>query len=362
MRCYNSKAKWQNTESQWGRREGAPSTTTKVVVDYDPRAIDVRRPAVDDRRMATASGTVGPSTASPSHVVATGAPDRPLRSSIRSAWSEARPAVQIIFQLRIIAVVAVASLDSGAVPRWTAVALCCAGWLCITWSIYLLNGLADRVEDRLNGSTRPLARGTLDAGVARQLVPVLACAGVILCASAGRSVLVSALVMVALGFLYSAGPAPLKNRVWGVQVSVIGGGLATYTAGACAAGIGISPAVAVFAVAMSAWMGVGGLAKDLSDVEGDRAAGRSTLAMWSERGTCLIVASLAGIIAVGFVVSAFTVEERLLVPALALGCGVAAIGACAVAGRSRRWHPRTPYHAFMYSQYGAHTGALCMLL
>ncbi|MBY4214249.1 UbiA family prenyltransferase [Rhodococcus fascians] len=312
--------------------------------------------------MATGSGTVGPRTASPMLLVAVGAPARPLRSSILSAWSEARPAVQIMFQLRIIAVVAVASLYAGADPRWTAVALCCAGWLCITWSIYLLNGLADRVEDRMNGSSRPLARGTLDAGVARHLVPALACVGVVLCSSAGRSVLVSALVMLALGFLYSAGPAPLKNRVWGVQVSVFGGGLTTYAAGVCAAGTEVSPAVIVFAIAMSAWMGVGGLAKDLSDVEGDRAAGRSTLAMWSESGTCVVIASLAGIICVGFAVSAWTVEESLIVPALVLGCGAAALAACAVAGRSRRRHVRTPYNAFMYSQYGAHTGVLCILL
>ncbi len=311
--------------------------------------------------MAIGSGSVGPSTTSPRRHVTAGAPERPLRSTLRLAWSEARPAVQIIFQLRVIAIVAVASLDARTAPQWGAVALCCAGWLCITWSIYLLNGLADRVEDRVNGSSRPLAQGTLDAGVARQLVPALACAGVILCSLAGRSVLVSALVMIALGFLYSAGPAPLKNRVWGVQVSVIGGGLATYAAGFHAAGTEISPAVVVFAIAMSAWMGVGGLAKDLPDVEGDRAAGRSTLAMWSERGTSPIIASLAGIISAGLVLAAWTVEERLAIPALVLSCGTAAITIYAAAGR-RRWHERTPYHAFMYSQYGAHTGALCMLL
>ncbi|OZC67312.1 hypothetical protein CH306_16315 [Rhodococcus sp. 15-725-2-2b] len=363
MRCYDSKVKWQNTESQWGRREGAPPTTTKVVVDYDPRAMDVSHPAVDDRRMATASGTVGPRTASPRHLVAVGAPDRSLRSSIRSAWSEARPAVQIIFQLRLIAVVAVASLDAGAAPRWTAAALCCAGWLCLTWSIYLLNGLADRIEDRVNGSMRPIAQGTLDAGVARRFVTVLACVGMVLCLSAGRPVLMSALVMLALGFLYSVGPAPLKNRVWGVQVAVFGGGLTTYAAGVCAAGTEVTPAVIVFAIAMSAWMGVGGLAKDVSDVDGDRAAGRSTLAMWSERGTCLVIASAAGAICVGFAVSAWALEERLIVPALVLACGAAAIAAfAAVGGSSRRRHARTPYTAFMYSQYGAHTGALCMLL
>ncbi|MGV8874368.1 MAG: UbiA family prenyltransferase [Rhodococcus sp. (in: high G+C Gram-positive bacteria)] len=312
--------------------------------------------------MATGSGTIGPRTTSPLPTVVDRTAELASHSAIRSAWVEARPAVQIIFQLRLLAIVAVASMDAGTVPNWTSVALCCCGWLFVTWSIYLLNGLSDRVEDRVNGSRRPLAQGTLDARVAGVFVLILACAGVLLCLWAGLPVMLSSAVMLVLGIAYSAGPSPLQNSVWGVQLSAFGGGLATYAAGTVAAGTSLSPAVIVFSVAMSAWMCVGGLAKDLSDVDGDRVAGRSTLAMWSERGTTLIVAALAATVAGGFLYASWTVEEALVVPALLLSVGAAAISARAATNHSHRRKSRVQYNAFMCSQYGVHIAAMWMLL
>lgn len=357
-----SKAKWQNPICQWVRREGAPLTTTKVVVDYDPRAIDVRPFPVDDRSMTTESGIIGPRTTTPARTIVVCTQERSGWSSICAAWTESRPVVQVIFQLRLLAIVAVASFESGAVPNARTVTLCCMGWLCVTWSIYLLNGLSDLTGDRSNGSTRPLAQGTLNSNYARRLVIILAATGLGLCLLAGERIFALGTVMITLGFFYSAGPSPLKNSVCGVQVSVVGGGLVTYAAGASAVGSGPTPAATVFAAALSAWMAVGGLSKDLSDVEGDRTAGRSTLAMWSERGTYAVITAAAATVAASFVVAAQSVAVGLIVSAMFLCVGAVSIAVCAVARTILRWHARTPYHAFMYSQYGAHAGALCLVL
>lgn len=281
-------------------------------------------------------------------------------TAIGLAWVEARPSVQIIFQLRILAVVAVASLDPRAVPDLVGVAICCAGWLCVTWSIYLLNGITDRAGDRLNGGTRPIASGALGVDTARVLVVVLSSTGLSLCLVGDELTFVAAATMLILGYLYSAGPAPLKRSVWGVQVSVIGGGLLTYSAAVAAADLTFSAAGVLFATALSAWMGVGGISKDVSDVEGDRRMGRRTLAMWSERGSLHVAAAAAMVVSIGFSIGVLTEAPELIVPALMLVVGACAFVRCAlVPGLSSR-NPRTAYRTFMLTQYGTHAAAICI--
>jgi 4-hydroxybenzoate polyprenyltransferase len=74
---------------------------------------------------------------------------------------EARPAVQGIFLLRFLAGASFAgSLSAGEVVNfalWTGVAL----WICATLSVYILNGVMAVEEDRINGSSRPVASGKL---------------------------------------------------------------------------------------------------------------------------------------------------------------------------------------------------------
>ncbi|MBY4403746.1 UbiA family prenyltransferase [Rhodococcus fascians] len=197
--------------------------------------------------MTTESGIIGPRTTTPARTIVVCTQERSGWSSICAAWTESRPVVQVIFQLRLLAIVAVASFESGAVPNARTVTLCCMGRLCVTWSIYLLNGLSDLTGDRSNGSTRPLAQGTLNSNYARRLVIILAATGLGLCLLAGERIFALGTVMITLGFFYSAGPSPLKNSVCGVQVSVVGGGLVTYAAGASAVGIGPTPAATLFA-------------------------------------------------------------------------------------------------------------------
>lgn len=285
----------------------------------------------------------------------------PLWRRVTAAWREARPAVQIIFQLRLLTVVAIASASTGTMPDVVGVALCCAGWFCLTWAIYLLNGITDQVEDRLNGSTRPIASGELDGSTARALVIVLSGTGLSLCLAAGGHVFIAAVLMSVLGYLYSAGTSPLKRTVCGVQVSVVGGGILTYAAAVLAADVGFPLAALVFAVALSAWMGVGGLSKDLSDVAGDREAGRSTLPMWSENGARAIITAVAFAIA-GCLAAASVLAPQLIATAVILVVGSALVAAAAASRRHRTRDPRAPYKAFMLTQYGAHAGTVCFVL
>jgi 4-hydroxybenzoate polyprenyltransferase len=73
---------------------------------------------------------------------------------------EARPAVQIIFLLRFLAARSLSGHGGRHLLDGRAL-LAAVVWEGVILSIYLYNGVADVVEDRLNESTRPIASGLL---------------------------------------------------------------------------------------------------------------------------------------------------------------------------------------------------------
>lgn len=274
-------------------------------------------------------------------------------------WREARPIVQVMFQLRFVtgALFAVAASPQG-LPGIDDIrmAVGAAAWLCAIWHVYLLNGVCDQTEDRLNGSARPLATGALPPGAARFLLRVLAFAALACGAavSVGFAVLVAA--MLGLGWLYSAGPRPQKASVPGFMAVVVAGGVLTYLAGWFAGGGGLPNAqVCVLAVAMSLWMGTAGMTKDLSDVVGDRAAGRRTLPiLLGEARARIVVAAMAAGVGVAALFSAYRVA-----PALLLAGGILLGGALLVAhALLETGRPRRPYRLFMLTQYAVHVAAV----
>ncbi|MDP9850008.1 UbiA family prenyltransferase [Streptosporangium lutulentum] len=284
--------------------------------------------------------------------------------TVRLAWIEARPAVQVIFQLRLLAG---ALIGAGALAdvSWKVMAVGAVTWLLLTWSAYLLNGAADVVEDESNGSTRPIARGDLAAITGGRLAILLAAVGLTLSVAVSERFFLLALLLLVLSWAYSTGPAPLKNTVAGVQVAVVGAGLVTYLAGINAAGVPLADTVLVFAVAMSAWMGIGGLAKDLSDVAGDRAAGRHTLPLlWGERRAKLAIATAATAVGAAFFLAALTVAPGLLfVAGLVLtGSVVLAVVALGRWSKGDRVAQRRPYRIFMITQYSGHLSVLSELV
>jgi len=282
---------------------------------------------------------------------------------VRSCLIEARPVVQLIFLLRFTAGALLAAAPPGRSaaahgPAHPArVALGALAWGCATVAVYVFNGLCDRAEDQANGSNRPIARGELPVRSA-----TLACAALAATASAldlavlGAAATGVTALYLAVGYAYSGPPFPLKRTYYAASIGGGALGALTYLGGALAAGR-VTPEVLVFGGMMSLWMGgVGGICKDLSDVAGDRLAGRRTWpVVFGENGArALLVLTAAAVGA--FALGTTLLTLRLLACALTVLGGAVAV--CAVsaapepaAGRPRR---RRPYRVFMWTQYASH--------
>jgi 4-hydroxybenzoate polyprenyltransferase len=278
---------------------------------------------------------------------------------------EARPAVQIIYALRFLAAFELAGGPARmAAGRrllemwWLPVAL--FTWLCASTVAYLFDGVMDVVEDRLNGSKRPIASGQLPRPVAAALAAVFSVLALLGAVVLGGPWPYLVSVMLALGFAYSAPPVRLKRYTWACGTTVIVAGLLTFAAGGSADGhLPHHWPLAVFAIAMSSWMGlVGAVAKDFSDVFGDAVAGRRTLVV--VRGTSHTARRLSGnafFVAITFFVAALWVAPALVWPAVAVAFGAAAVALTSL-HRPEGAPRRRPYRAFMVTQYVAHVVVL----
>lgn len=277
------------------------------------------------------------------------------------AWREARPVVQFVFQLRFASGFVLASVARGEFALSPTVFAGAAGWLAATWAIYLMNGIADVVEDRVNGSTRPIARGSLPVTSATTACFLL-CAGALGCgALVSFRMVVLVVLMLAVGWAYSFGPRPAKMTVPGFVVSVTALGLLTYSAGSCAAGGEWAIPLLPFGLVMSFWMGLVGWTKDLSDVEGDRVAGRRTLpVLLGERRARTLMAVVVTVVGWGFLAAAGAASPHLQPAAAVVCCGsvVVAVLLLAPVRRPGRAVRRRPYRAFMITQYAAHVTLL----
>ena len=279
------------------------------------------------------------------------------------SWREARPVVQLIFLLRFCVggMLAWAYRDPG-VP-WTSV-VAAAGWVAATWAIYLVNGIADVVEDRENGSARPIASGRLATGPASVAGWLLAGVAIGCGAAVSLTQLVLVVLMLGVGWAYSMGPHPLKKSVAGFTTSVIALGMLTYLAGWCAVAGPQRPSAALllFGAVMSCWMGLVGSTKDLPDERGDRKAGRRTLpVVLGARTARVVMAGQAVLLGLAFLVAAATWHAPLLPVAVVVLAGALTVAGIALRPvRDDRALKRRPYRAFMLTQYVAHLTVLSL--
>jgi 4-hydroxybenzoate polyprenyltransferase len=277
---------------------------------------------------------------------------------LRLAWREARPIVQLIFMLRFLAGAALSGVSGVELGR-PQVLVAAVGWLAATWAIYLLNGVADVVEDRENGSTRPIARGAIPEYSAIRLVWLLAVLALVCAAAVSMAMMVLVGLMLSVGWAYSTGPCPLKRSVPGFFVAVTMLGLLTYLAGWSASGGAGQPcgSVVAFGLMMSLWMGLAGSTKDLSDAKGDRLAGRRTLpVILGDRRARLVIAIAANLLSWTFVIIDANCFDRLLPAAVVVCAGSVALALVALgySHGGHRYAKRRPYRAFMITQYLAH--------
>jgi len=268
---------------------------------------------------------------------------------------EARPQVQIVFLMRFAAGVMLCAPGAHELGRAVVGAV---AWFCATVAVYVFNGVADRAEDVANGSSRPIARGDLPVRSAVRLCVALSAAACAASTWLGARVLLLMALYLMLGYCYSGPPFPFKLRYYSTSIGGGALGLLTYLGGALATVDRFTPVLMMYAVMMSLWMGaVGGIAKDLSDVAGDRAAGRrSWPVVLGERRARLALRCAAVAVAVSFAVASAVSETRILLcsGAVLLGAAVVVLasvdpGRCADRGRRR-----LPYRAFMWTQYLSH--------
>jgi 4-hydroxybenzoate polyprenyltransferase len=271
--------------------------------------------------------------------------------------AEARPSVLLITLLRFLAG-AVLGAASG---RGHPVAMA-GGAVTIElamFSCYLLNGIMDLPEDRINGSRRPLARGALPPPVALRVAGGAAALSLAGAMALGSGIAVAVTVVLAIGYLYSGPPWYLKRQSFGTAVTGISFGLLAYYGGKAAytgqGGADLSLVLAVFALAMSLWIGVvGALTKDLPDVQGDAEAGRRTLAVViNEPLLRLLISILALAVGGTFLIVAILITPVLWWLAMMQLAGAIAVAALSLSNVSRgsRKRRRRPYRAFMVTQY-----------
>src|SRR5260370_26519618 len=131
---------------------------------------------------------------------------RTVARRVRYCLSEARPLVQLIFLLRFTAGVLLGG--QGSVPLARAL-LGAAGWSAATVSVYLFNGIADRVEDVANGSSRPIARGDLPVSFALTVTVLAASLGFAAAWGHGTWPAAAMVAILVVGYTYSDPPFPL---------------------------------------------------------------------------------------------------------------------------------------------------------
>lgn len=266
--------------------------------------------------------------------------------TMRLIFVESRPSVQLVVALRYIA--AVSLTGSFAWSHGPAL----VSWVTATMAIYLLNGVSDLSGDRANGSTRPLASGRLSESVTRVSIAVCVACSIAVSATVGGTLLVLNLSYLALGVYYSVGPTPAKNSSLATSVVVALGGLMTYAAAHSGSDAHPTVSLIIVALAMSAWMILGSVVKDLPDLEGDKQNGRRTLAVTkgpsaARRAAAVLAVMIVGASGVAVVVAG---AAQLWWWVLILAAG----GLWLTVTALRKSEPTGPYRAFMTTQQLSH--------
>jgi 4-hydroxybenzoate polyprenyltransferase/Flp pilus assembly protein TadD len=173
-----------------------------------------------------------------------------------------------------------------------------------------LNDLSDVRADRVSEPGRPLASGTLDRRDVGVLALLSAGASLLLAFNVAHVPFLLVLLSLVLSVAYSTPPLRLK-RFPGIATAVLGAVSATvFVAGFSAFAGGRAFHVAPRSVLLSLFLGIalGFTAKDLKDVEGDRADGVWTIpTLLGERSGRRATAAL---VAAGFLVPAVILPVR----------------------------------------------------
>jgi 4-hydroxybenzoate polyprenyltransferase/Flp pilus assembly protein TadD len=188
-----------------------------------------------------------------------------------------------------------------------------------------LNDLSDERGDRIVGARRPLVAGSLDRGDVTGFALATSAAALLFALNVKYSTFLLVVLALAVSFVYSAPPLRLK-RVPLLATLALGcvsllACLAGFTAFAEERAMAVFPVGLGWAIVLA--FGLGFSAKDLKDVEGDRATGVLTLPVLL--GPRAGRAAVAALVLFGYLVVPLIVPFRVLVvPAVVLGVASAA--------------------------------------
>ncbi|MFI6507600.1 UbiA family prenyltransferase [Streptosporangium sp. NPDC050855] len=278
---------------------------------------------------------------------------------------EARPSVLAVSAMRYLTGVALALPAATVAVPLPRVAQGTAAWVLSILAVYLYNGVTDVTEDRINASGRPIARGDLETRTAAAVAAGAACLALLATWGLPGPMFGIVAANLALGYLYSGPPSPLKDSSGGTVAVLCLSGLLSYLAGFTVAtgggGVALPAALVLFAGVAIGWMVLVGMpAKDLSDITGDTAAGRRTLGvLLGDRVSRQVMVGAAVALLAGFAMAVSVTHVPLAGVVLALAAGVVAVAVAALPAARRpgdggRRRTRRPYGAFMGTQHLLH--------
>jgi 4-hydroxybenzoate polyprenyltransferase len=278
---------------------------------------------------------------------------------IRLVLAETRPAVQFVIVLRVISFFCTGTgmhFRSVSPAAWLGI----LGWSFLGLAIYLLNGITDITGDRRNGSRRPIASGRLPVATAIQTTVFLAGAGLLLCTLASNRLAMLGVLFLILGYTYSVGPAALKSTRLGFAIAVGGGAFLCYMAGAVLGG-GVDFRLVAFGASMALWVGLCSATKDLSDVDGDRLAGRQTWpVLLGDRGARRLISAISAALGIWFLLAAPALSAETRAAEIVGGAGAITLAAMVLLSprEATRSAGRRPYRMFMTVQYAVNCTVL----
>ncbi|MGV4985738.1 UbiA family prenyltransferase [Streptomyces sp. NRAIS4] len=275
---------------------------------------------------------------------------------------ETRPGVQTLYVVRFLTAAVLGVMTSGGSVSWSLVAAL-ASWIFSNMFVYLLNGLMDVTEDRINGSQRPIAAGLLSISQATRVAVLFAVLGVALTLLTPLPACLTLIGHLVLGWLYSGPPLYAKRHPLASSSILVLAGICCYAAGYWATGAGAPNAeTLIFVLAMSLAMGIVGVpVKDLSDIEGDRAAGRrSWPVLWGERNARIAICCVALAMGLAFLLATFIVAPRVVGASAVTMAGFSAIGVIVLSrlGKGSRSKRRRAFRVFIIGAYCAHVACI----
>ena len=287
-----------------------------------------------------------------------------FRRAIRLAGlclREARPVVQGIFLLRFLAG-AFFSISVAAAEYSILLVGGAFSWIFATVAAYIYNGIQDVGEDRINGSSRPIARGELSLHQAKLAILTFGALALLGSSFVHYELTLCVVVILVMGWLYSGPPFYLKRWPAGLAGMAAVSAVITYYAGHVVSGNEETrTSLLVFAGMMALWMGLVGQTKDFSDVLGDKQVGRRSLpVVWGSGAARIAVSSIALALGLGFLFTSLFLVDGVLLPAVAVLTGAVFVSVISLSswGRGNRNRCKRPYKAFMVTQYAANVIAI----